>query len=315
MLLGQQITSVNFILPEMRESFTWFCNLRLSWFLLGACLCLLDAQGLLAQQSEYSEYSRSKPKYLRGQNPIFEYREDVLHRALQETLEDSLIASSRDENNIPFIVSGSNQDVLSYGKSLESINQVYGVRLKPKPGRSLNDGKRFFLRGNYQLASEIIIENRYTDQALIDPYYLNWLLKSLLASRQLELIPQYLKQYRLQPERLRNSTDKPDAELYYLIGRYHFAKGNMSLARDIFSDYLQRFHIGEHVPNSYYWIARTLERENYLEEARTVYLLVVSYYSQHHLHNLAKYKASVITLYLLKQQAENFLRSRGVDWM
>ncbi|MEM9424073.1 MAG: hypothetical protein AAF975_04715 [Spirochaetota bacterium] len=196
----------------------------------------------------------------------------------------------------------------------EYIKQAYGVLLVPKRGRSFHDGKRIFQRGDYWLASEIIMESRYTAEALHDPYYPNWLLKSLLAARRLEYIPRYLKQYRLQREVLLQSKTKRNAELYYLIGRYHFAKGATRFARGLFVDYLYRFPEGEHTPNSYYWIARSLEREGYLKEARMVYLLVVSYYSYHYLTGLAEYKANTISLYLLKRQAEEFLRSRGVDW-
>ena len=194
------------------------------------------------------------------------------------------------------------------------IKQAYGIQLEPRAGRSFSDGKRLFQQGNYELASEIIMENRYTADAVNDPYYLNWLLKSLLAARRLEFIPHYLKQFHLQQDVLRESTDERDAELYYLIGRYYFALGNMQKAREIFVDYLYQFQGSYYVPNAYYWIARSLERDNYLEGARTVYLLVVSYFSQHDLQNIARYKASVISLYLLKKQAEDFLRSRGVDW-
>ena len=67
------------------------------------------------------------------------------------------------------------------------------------------------------------------------------------------------------------------------------------------------------MPHSYYWIGRSLEQEGYLEEARPLYLLVASYFSQHYLHNLAKYKIGEISLSLLKKQAEDFLRSQGVE--
>ncbi|WGK68556.1 tetratricopeptide repeat protein [Candidatus Haliotispira prima] len=212
---------------------------------------------------------------------------------------------------------GMTQSKVTYSEALpqrRDITQAYGVLLEARPGRSFFDGKQAFMRGNYWWASEIMMENRYTADAIADPYYLNWLLKSLLAARRLELIPPYLKQYRLRREVLRESSDERDAELFYLIGRYHFALGDMRLAREIFIDYLNQFSGSYYVPQNYYWIARSLEREEYLEEARTVYLLVVSYFSRHYLNSLAKYKAGVISLRLLKKQAEDFLRSRGVNW-
>ena len=195
---------------------------------------------------------------------------------------------------------------------LEAEQESHGVRLRSRPGRSLDDGKRAFLNRNYELASEIIIENRYTKEALRDPYYLNWLLKSLLASGRLEQMASYLQQYRLQPDFLRKSTDARDAELYYLIGRYYFVSGNMQKARSIFIDYLGQFPGSEYVPHSYYWVGRGLQQEGYLEEARLLYLLVVNYFSQNYLYSLAKYKIGEIGLSLLKKQAEDFLRSQGV---
>ena len=203
--------------------------------------------------------------------------------------------------------------LVQFEANSERDAESHGVQIRPNPGRSLDDGKRAFLNKNYALASEIMIENRYTKEALQDPYYLNWLLKALLAAGRLARIPDYLRQYRMQPDFLRKSTDARDAELYYLIGRYYFALGDMQKARSIFIDYLQQFPGSQYVPQSYYWIGRSLEQEGYLEEARPLYLLVAGYFSQHYLNDLAKYKVGEISLSLLKKQAEDFLRSQNVE--
>ncbi len=196
----------------------------------------------------------------------------------------------------------------------QRIQKSYGVLLEPRRGRSFRDGKLAFARKQYRLASEIMIESRYTAEAVGDPDYLNWLFKSLLAARSFDTIPHFLKLYHLQPDILRLGKGERDAELYYLLGRYHFARGELILSRKILIDYLHQFPGSHYIPQTYYWIARGLELEGYLEEARTVYLLVVSYFSRHFLHGLSKYKAGTISLYLLKKQAEDFLRARGVDW-
>lgn len=184
------------------------------------------------------------------------------------------------------------------------------VLLKNPKGQSYEDGKTAFLRGNYELASQIIEENRYTDQALSDSLYPNWLLKALLAAENFERLGYYINLYQKQPQRFKSAYP---SELLYIIGRYYFETGRFSKARKVFTRYIIEYINKPYTPNCYYWIGESLESEGFLKEAQAVYLVLTTYFPDHESAQLASRQIKVTELKIVREQTQNLLFSKTIN--
>ena len=141
-----------------------------------------------------------------------------------------------------------------------------------------------------------------------------WLVQSLLAIGRYDIGIAYADSY----IRTIGQTDDVSQMVYYKAVALYEQEKYVDAVR-VFSLYLNYYDYPEHrhfkndgnrllyYPESYYWIASSLEALDKLSDAKQVLLLFVNHYQTHPLAIKARKKIDVIDLILMKRKAEDLL--------